>query len=388
MLSWPQILRTISILLLTVFLYDNSWARVAKMKEICSNCHTMHSSVGGAGDTHDIASGVADGVPGAVIAPQEGLINKTCSGCHNGKNSTGSMPYVIDLLTSGPPKYGVTGTEGIATRDTLAGGSFYWVTIADGGIKGHDVVGLNITQTNRTPPGGSKAFNDTTTPLTCAGTNGCHGDNAAGMSQVESIWGGHHANITGSVTGGTSAATSYRFLNGIDGFEDSTWELTVDSSNHNQYKGITRTGDDDLVANESSISHLCARCHGDFHNGDGTDAGVIGAAGSFGSPWVRHPVDVDMGPLAGAGTEYGSYGDGGAGIYNVRTPLASEDVSGRLSSVTLGGSGNNAIITCVTCHRAHGSEWDYSLRWKYYAWPDGSDTDAYNGCGDCHTAKN
>ena len=87
--------------------------------------------------------------------------------------------------------------------------------------------------------------------------------------------------------------------------------------------------------------------------------------------------------MGGIGGEYLGYG--GAGTYNEKTPLASTAVGSALSSVTLGSAGNNAIITCITCHRAHGSPWDYSLRWEYYTWPGGANT--YNGCGDCHTYK-
>ncbi|MCK4838726.1 MAG: hypothetical protein KAS94_07960, partial [Desulfobulbaceae bacterium] len=55
------------------------------------------------------------------------------------------------------------------------------------------------------------------------------------------------------------------------------------------------------------------------------------------------------------------------------------------STVTLGGVGDGtAIITCITCHRAHGSPYDYSLRWNYKAWPGAT----AGGCYDCHTVKN
>jgi hypothetical protein len=88
------------------------------------------------------------------------------------------------------------------------------------------------------------------------------------------------------------------------------------------------------------------------------------------------------------GSEYAGYGDGGAGIYNVRTPLASSTIPDPIpGSVTLGGVGDGtAIITCITCHRAHGSPYDYSLRWDYKRWP-GAGGDNNGGCYDCHTVK-
>ena len=107
--------------------------------------------------------------------------------------------------------------------------------------------------------------------------------------------------------------------------------------------------------------------------------GISDDAASFGSdPWIRHPVDYAM-PLTG---EYAAYGYPAVSDYNFVTPVGSVDVSAKKPTVT--GLGGDTIITCVTCHRAHGSPYDYSLRWNYKNWPDAG----YNGCGDCHTAKN
>jgi hypothetical protein len=366
------------IVLLAVLWSENSWAVGAAMKKPCADCHIMHDSQAGAA----VALGfVAAGALG-LVGPQEGLTKATCSGCHEGVNIGGGTdaPFVVTL--SGLADYRATGTE--VNHNTLAGGNFWWVTQVGGDLKGHNVVGVGAAQVSRVPPGGGTTF----TELTCAGTNGCHGDNSAGMSQMNSIWGGHHGNTTGEAVatpGALLTPTSYRFLNGIKGFEDPTWEYTVDKANHNQYKGVVRSSDG--AADASSVSFLCARCHGDFHNGAG-NLGVVAGA-TFLSPWLRHPVDIDMGGLGGEFLQYGDVvggvvGAGVAGDYNVSTPLASTAVTAALSAVTLGSEGNNAIITCLSCHRAHGSPWDYSLRWDYQNWPGAG----YNGCGDCHTVKN
>lgn len=359
------------------------WAISDAMKKPCANCHTIHDSSGGAGQAVDPKTA-------GLIGPQESLLNYTCSGCHTGINdgAATTTPYVVDF--GGGALYNRTGTEPPPGRNTLAGGNFYWATSDPSGLTGHDVEGLSITQNDRYAPGDSVTLWGVTKPLRCAGTNGCHGDPTID-SQVKSIHGAHHQNVYDNPVpvalriDGSTTARSYRFLDGIVGWEDNTWEYTVTAATHNQYKGVVRSGD--VAADPSSISFLCARCHSDFHNGNGTDAGIIGAAGTFTTPWIRHPVDIDMGPLAVPGSEYENYG-GGGGAYNVATPLASTDVSAALSAVTLNAAGNNAIITCITCHRGHGSPWNYSLRWKYQTWPDAADADAYNGCGDCHSAKN
>ncbi|MBU0481018.1 MAG: hypothetical protein KKG47_07950 [Proteobacteria bacterium] len=341
----------------------SGWCRTNDMKQLCANCHTMHNSAGGLEVT-----------PGG-IGVQNYLLNSTCYGCHSGTNTAGSMPYVTNV--AGEPNYGTTGTSAAGVvNGTLAGGSFYWVSQGDNG-KGHNVEGLEIVaQGPRTPPGGSKVFDNTSpsTALTCAGTNGCHG-NLAVAGQIPAMYRTHHANPALPVDG-ASVASSYRFLNGIVGLEDLDYEFTVSSAadNHNQYRGSARSADNDL--DTSSISHLCAVCHGFFHNGGGNNG--VGDPG-FVSPWIRHPVDYDMNDAVGA--EYQDYG-GAGNQYLVETPVASDDLTGGAKSTVLKSPGD-AIITCITCHRAHGSRFDSSLRWDYKSWP----ASGYNGCGDCHTFK-
>ncbi|MEN8135151.1 MAG: cytochrome c3 family protein [Thermodesulfobacteriota bacterium] len=297
-------------------------------------------------------------------------MSATCTACHTGiNNGTIDKPFVFQIANPGyDPTAGLTHT-------TLAGGSFYWVSQGFD-LMGHNVVGVGATQVlGRQPPGDSTST--TFDFLTCAGTNGCHGDLSV-ASQVKAIWGGHHSPEESLSTDGSTLGRSYRLLLGISGVEDPNWEYSLAVGDHNQYFGNVRSGDDDL--DTRTISHLCAKCHGDFHSGAGL-AGVSADA-SFVSPWIRHPVDFDMGDAAGS--EYTFYG--GSGSYNVTTPLASDNiVLGVLSTVTLGGVGDgSAIITCITCHRAHGSPYDYSLRWDYKNWPGGA---LDGGCYDCHTVK-
>ena len=165
-------------------------------------------------------------------------------------------------------------------------------------------------------------------------------------------------------------------LNGIAGQEDSDWEYSLSTTDHNHYKGIHRS-DDSIAA--TSISSLCARCHSNFHNDSvGTDTGTA-SAGNFVSPWLRHPIDIDMN--IGLGADFG-YGAG----YQVQTPVGSETIpDGTPSTVDTDGSDKDAIITCITCHRAHGSPNHYSLRWDYMNWPAPG---SYNGCFDCHSTMN
>ncbi|MCJ7601195.1 MAG: hypothetical protein MUO63_06785 [Desulfobulbaceae bacterium] len=355
----------------------------AKVTGQCGNCHTMHFSQGG------VAPLDADLNP--YTGPNEALLYTNCIGCHQGDNSGGVTPFVLD--TTGAPTYGT---------NTLAGGNFYWVAIGGGGDdnKGHNVAGISAADgIGTTPPGWNAAFNANTqvaaagpwgSQLTCAGTYGCHGMHGPGtIADLNAISGAHHEN--NSTIDGSTTGRSFRFLYGITGIEDDDWEYTSAAGDHNQYFGYDRANDTPPVAvpGKQSINYLCAECHGDFHSGDADDSGAD-TGNDAASPWLRHPTDFDMRDLA-AGSEYRQYGDGGVGVYNPLVPLATDNatltggyyvVDAVISDVFSSGDGD-ALVSCISCHRAHGSPYADLLRWDYKSWPGGG----YNGCAVCHTTK-
>ncbi|MDW7772475.1 MAG: cytochrome c3 family protein [Desulfobulbaceae bacterium] len=331
----------------------------------CVECHTMHNS-------QDNLVMAFDGTSG----PYEKLLRGGCIACHTSptgvaNDGTNYIPYVnsIDI-----PTYGATG-------NTLAGGNFYWVAAAGGNDhpKGHNVQFEGLAEQDgvlaNTPPGNDGTF---TGPLTCAGVTGCHGDRVA-LDDYTAVSGAHHADD--AIIDGNSVATSYRFLLGVLGLEDADWEYQPTVSTHNQYKGVDRTADSEDVT--STISSLCAQCHNDFHNG--TDNPVQGANGGFGDPWIRHPTDFDMGNTE-ATSEYRNYGGTTTNAYVLDAPVASADVNSVLSTVAFA---DDTIVTCISCHRAHGTPYDDLLRWDY-----DQDTTTIRaggagsgGCLECHTTK-
>jgi predicted CXXCH cytochrome family protein len=325
---------------------------MAKATGPCVDCHTMHNSQDGAAMS---GNGIANDV----------LLLNTCTACHTGTNDgSNNIPYVIDTSVS---TYGT---------DTLAGGSFWWVSQTGGDAKGHNVVAdLLVAEDGtlgNTPPGnGGTAL---ATQLTCAGTMGCHGDRTI-ANNFGAISGAHHGDD--SLMDGSSIANSYRFLEGVLGLEDADWEFTNSASDHNQYQGVARTAEDGAL-DATTISSLCAQCHQDFHNG----AGSVEGSGGWGSPWVRHPTDFDMGDTA-AGSEYRGYG-GGIGTYMVEAPVASASLASVISTVTFA---DDTIVTCISCHRAHGSPNDDLLRWDYALMDAGNGSSGNVGCFQCHTTK-
>lgn len=345
---------------------------------MCAECHSMHNS--------------QDGQPlrfdgGATPLPL--MLRGDCVSCHTGLNSpanfaaspararraaaSGGIGNSLSsprIMAESPPTYTWGDSPGV-NGGVLAGGSFYWVTIND--AYGHNdttIPGvIPDSRLGNTPPGGTAL----TSPLQCAGTNGCHGDSAVSAVPLLALNKAHHTNIAGEVDG-TTVGRSYRFLLGVRGIEDADWEWTVSATDHNRYAGEVRMVES-RAPSAATISGNCAKCHGDFHNSAGASpqAGVGGATG-FTSPWIRHPNDFDM-SLTG---EYAGYS-----TYDNRAPLAR--TTGTLSA----GSNasvvpNQRIIMCLTCHRAHGSPYYAMLRWNYRAWPGPGGQD---GCQICHTSK-
>lgn len=332
----------------------------ATVTGVCTGCHTMHNSQGGA------VMGTAD--------PNPTLLKNTCFGCHTGVNDgTNTIPYV--LTAGGDIVYDDTGTE--AGTNTLAGGNFYWVDDAGGNTdtKGHNINGLSGQDATLglTPPGGVVMA----AQMECGGLYGCHGDRTEATS-AGAIRGAHHG--SDAAIDGSTVAKSFRWLDGVVGKEDSDWEYQPTAAAHNQYKGVDRATDTD--EDTSTISSLCAQCHSDFHNGAGDTDGVAIDAG-FSSAWIRHPVDYDMNNVSSG--EVGDYGGNGVNAYQVIAPVASANVAAVKATVLQ--AADDAIVTCISCHRAHGSPYADMLRWDYPTNTVVGTPDATSGCFLCHTQK-
>ncbi len=346
-----------------------SFARVKG--KVCSNCHTMHYS------QNNIATGSS--------GPSKALLNNSCVGCHNSVNPPSSAPDIPYVIYGSSPTYNFDGSKNI-----LSGGNFYWVADSGGNCdkKGHNVYGISTPESSFSPPGFDSSYTDKDgnvagnngswdKQLRCAGAYGCHGKHTSSLNteQTEAIFGAHHEDD--SVLDGSTVGKSYRFLYGVKGTEDGDWEFTYSSSDHNGYYAIDRTAGG--ASDKASINYFCAECHGNFHSNN--------SIGGTSSPWLRHPTDFDINNVSTG--EYGEYPNiasfssvSSKYEYFVDVPVGNS--SGTVKSTVLQSSGD-AIVLCVSCHRAHGSPYKYILRWDYFNWPNGS---VKNGCIACHSAKN
>lgn len=374
---------TVAGVLGAIVTFVSSNALAVKTGLLCSSCHTMHDSQGAA----NVGSAGA----------QEGLLTQSCLGCHTGTNT--ALTSVLNGATDAP--YVLGDVLPTMWTNTLAGGNFWWTDIdAANDAYGHnvDLLGTNGVDDTLTgdPPGWSEHANfhvnvDRSgnawdgTNLTCDGVYGCHGN------ATDGVIGDHHTHTHSTTTGQTS--TYFRFLQGIEGWEDEDWEFDVGANDQNMYKGEIRASTAKNLT--TTMTYFCAGCHGNFHaDDDSAGTGTLGVTSSAtistASLWIRHPVDIALNDY---GAVYQVYT-----TYDKHVPVAFADISN--DTITGDIQTEEGIITCVTCHFAHGGPNKDLLRWDYSGdsaytdnysngdgWETGDSTDTGLGCFKCHTDK-
>jgi predicted CXXCH cytochrome family protein len=352
----------------------------AKVTGTCANCHTMHNSQNG----EDVGAG-----PNNSLLTSLNGQSDACVGCH----SVSSGATWKDPVTNAPIVWNQSEPT-FNTQKGLAGGNFYWVGAGDD-TKGHNVYGIAAQDTNLAAAPGEN-------PAGC-GSNACHVTLAVAPSNenfFQSGCRGCHVFTYHHEDNGV-----YRFLKGhgkgpfppvnqplpkarkiisptytdyVTGVEDSDWEYTNSSSDHNNYKGTTTvySSSGTALTNQQSLTAFCSGCHPYFHGPDGqfggSQEGMCNSA-SCSSPWLRHPTDIAL-PATG---EYAGYDT--SANYSIEAPVAWTNPVAK----------TGPTVMCLSCHRPHGSEQPDMLRWAYSSMEVGT-TDpakAGKGCFVCHTQK-
>lgn len=333
----------------------------------CVGCHSMHDPVS--------SSYLLQGTDQS----------STCLNCHVTTSSNPSSYHVLsdDILLSG----------GNSPTQRTPGGDFGWLKktyswsvpwgtfTEEGETHGHNVVaadfGLAVDSTG-TAPGG-------TFPSGQLGCEDCH--NPHGKYRRD-------ANGTISTTGlaikasgsyhnspdpdSTAAVGVYRLLNGsgfvTDGVQFQTSPAIVVNSSYNRSEAVNQT----RVAYGDNIGAWCATCHPDMHN-------------TVGGTAIVHPIDEDLGSsIVDIYERYRGSGDltGLAGDSYLSLVPFEEDIGGThtladyatlkskalIDNSDLSGPATTSDVTCLSCHRAHASGWEYALRWN----PE-SELITYNG---------
>ena len=345
---------------------------LAKVKGLCSNCHTMHHSQTPWPAGWDSSS------------PNPALLVNDCVGCHSSDNS----PTYYDLSGCKTPVVLYTG--GSAPNSYLAGGNFWWVAQGND-AKGHNVLGIVGTDVLSEAPGNpNKCSNSCHYSLATElpeslqdptmygsfGANGCTGCH---------LYPAHHANdhLNGQPGLVGKSEGWYRFLNGhmhdpdfgVEGYEHGLWEAgqpnlaTGNADNHNEYLGwegqLESSGSFANLGN--TMTAFCCGCHGDFHKEQ--------ASGQ----WIRHPSDAVIPNSGEYADAFGANGTG-TGPYDPLVPVARTSLpSPDRSQVYIG----TDLVQCLSCHRPHGSPYFKLMRWDYKNWPGAGD----DKCTVCHTTK-
>ncbi|MEJ2199440.1 MAG: cytochrome c3 family protein [Desulfuromonadaceae bacterium] len=360
-------------------IWGSVWAAIllpglslAAVTGLCSDCHTMHDSQQGS-----LVAFTRDSTGQSVFTevPFKKLLKTDCVGCHSDAGNETILiqgerqtPVVLNLVE---PTYPPDGSSSA----TLAGGNFYWAAQV-GDEYGHNVYGISEQDFRLgggvLAPGGTPGTVDA-----CAGChrslataetgcNGCHvvQHHAVGPNQVSTAEEGWYRFLGAVMERGDGSEVP---PDGVTGIEDPSWEQNPLSSRHNTYQGASSPYGSYL--NTRSISQKCTGCHGLFHGNTTAN-----------STWIRHPVDVVIPNTP----EFSGLTD-----YNPLVPVARRNVAGNDANspfITLGSD----VVSCISCHRAHGSPYPAMLRWGYRAWP-GDDPytggPAFNGCAVCHTSK-
>jgi hypothetical protein len=324
------------------------------VSSVCDDCHTMHASQDGQSPDGFVQDGSE--------ATHAHLTLASCLGCHGLNGSTvGGAPNIFGKI---PGEMTAAGTFAPFVVDN-AGDDYHKVhNVRDMSPWTHDEREL-LYAIPGVDTGGQHMELDGASELYCAGYRGCHGrhDESCDTSD-KGIKGFHHGTYEG-----------YRYLQFYDNSDHTPikgkgspdWEYRgADESNHNVYYAMDNMG----ATTDDSISALCAMCHGEFH---GDDADEVRSGGN----WIRHPTEN---LLSAAGFTMDSVNvdvmNNPFGFHGAYYEAVSTD---NMANYTTDG----ARVTCLSCHRAHGTHNPDILRFDYGTQNAGS-TSVTTGCLGCH----
>ncbi|MCL6584607.1 MAG: hypothetical protein K6U11_13360 [bacterium] len=380
----------------------------AGVKGACSTCHTMHNSQSG----EEVNK---EGAQSYLISRGNLNAANPCLGCH--KIPTANGEFLVRLIENDPnslvPQVNVD--LAVTNGKVSAAGTYYYTTrdkTEQNGKscrKGHNVAGMEDDNGGNedgwlgvVPPGGTEDCikSNFSNQLTCAGASGCHGDRNI-ADPLASIKGGHHSPAANTYEGryrdGNTVASSYRMLLGVKGRVASRWEYgdhrdeildqaDLSGDDINIYQGTDKgvQGSKRHPGPDGSINGFCGECHGcaegNTENGFHSLRGLKGEGNSeMSSPWKRHPTDIVM----KANTAYWDYPGEKGKFYSQEVPVGFAKISktGTVNDLQK----SDRVVLCVSCHRAHGSQYDDALRWDYREMKTSATKGS--GCFRCHTDK-
>lgn len=331
----------------------------------CSGCHSMHNPA-----------------PTGYSLLVGSDASSTCLSCHEHAGDTGPASYHISTAEADMP-------VGTSPLQRTPGGDFGWLkktytwagrggatATEEGHTHGHNVIaadkGYVVDPVNTTAPGGSFPSSQ----LACNSCHDPHGKyrrHADGTITAGATIGTTDEPIANSGSYATSIEPStglavgvYRLLAGNayskDGITFTGVPAAKAPSSYNRTEAATQTRV--AYGNATTGGHVawgtwCSTCHSDMHSSGG----------------YVHPTDESL--SGGIAANYNAYlktgdmtGDGTAAFtslvpfiesttdYTVLASHAKNDDS------FLTGPLAADRVSCLSCHRAHASAWEYAIRWN------------------------
>ncbi len=332
----------------------------------CNGCHSMHSS--------------ARGGPSPSLLVQSDP-SSVCLSCHEVTGDPGPNSHHISTSEAEMPL-------GVPPKQRTPGGDFGWIKKGyafvvdgqtvneDGDRHGHNIVaadfGYRSDVGNSSAPGGTFP----SARLACTSCHDPHGkyrrlpDGRVATTEVPTIASGSYATsddpgVSEPPAAGTALGV-YRLLAGNGYTNQGATFSGVPAAKAPVDYNRSETSMQTRVAygNATTGGHVtwegwCGTCHGSIHSG-----------GSF-----EHPSDEELG--SEIKTHYDRYVKTGdvtgtsASAFTSLVPFIENTGDYRIlashaksDDTYLAGPAPSDRISCLTCHRAHASGWEYALRWN------------------------
>jgi hypothetical protein len=366
--------------------YGNAFAFHSGGVAECEGCHSMHNSFEG-----------TENVTGRTFAQGTGAYllkaNDQSGSCLNCHEAADTAPSSYHISTKGINPYDTT-----SPVEMTPGGDFAWLkktmnvivrgnTALDGNPgerHGHNIIAADFGYVADpellVAPGG-------TYPSTAAfGCQSCHDPHGRARRFADGsyastglpIWNSGSYNNSANPIAGVSAVGAYRILGGQGyqpkslagsfAFPNQVPSAAVASS-YNRRENSTQTG----IAYGQGMSEWCANCH----------TGMLQGSYTSGMAGLRHPAGNGAKLTAGVVAVYNSYitsgimtnsTDGfafstlapfeiGTNDYTVLKPYAVTSSARSNQNMPKAAITNN--VMCLSCHRAHASGFESSLRFFY-----------------------
>jgi hypothetical protein len=316
----------------------------------CDGCHTMHNSVDG-----EVVRGATDDPSAVTNLLAASDASSVCLSCHA---DAGRQSF-----------YHVLSQDGSYLSP---GGDFFWTTIdieyvthspqtRNGYSMGHSINARDFADRIQTEmdydvaPGGSF-------PAELLGCQSCHNPHGTKFyaSAADRLPIADSGSYGGSAPAGATLG-SYRLLgdrnysptdSGVTFVNSPPVAVSIREPRASQGGGER---DDNHAAYGSGTSEWCANCHTDFLVGNGNG---------------KHPAGnmVKLGAFVGNYNSYiatGSTTGDKSTAYLALVPIERGVATNATLATdsTVGATAGQDNVTCLTCHRAHASAFEYSARW-------------------------